>query len=135
MNIEQRIKEIEEVSKGNRSNGTTWHDGKIDMAQQSLEVINHLQSEVERYKSLWETNAAESKEIIAELKAKDEWQPIETASKDAKIDLLWCGNRYIECYHDSICDDWRTTAMGGRLIVITNPTHWKPLPKLPKQNH
>lgn len=68
MNIEQRIKEIEEISKGNRSDGTSWHDGRIDMAQEALEVINHLQSEVERYKSLWEANAAESEEIIAELK-------------------------------------------------------------------
>lgn len=73
MNIEQKIKEIEDISKEKPINDHyhgDCHWEYVGLAKEALEVINLLQSEVERYKSLWETNAAESKEIMAELKRK-----------------------------------------------------------------
>ena len=43
--IQQDIAELRKISKGNKSNGTTWHDGRIDMAKQALSVIERLRAE------------------------------------------------------------------------------------------
>lgn len=67
--------------------------------------------------------------------ADDGWQPIETAPKDGLVDLCKAGSdvRYIRCYYDRICDEWRTTQPAGRLFCIPRhvPTHWRPLPATP----
>ena len=64
-----------------------------------------------------------------------EWQPIETAPKDALIDIwLAEGKRWCACYHDIITDEWRTSRPSGHLISIKARfvTHWMPLPEPPQ---
>lgn len=66
------------------------------------------------------------------------WQPIETAPKDGKIDI-WAvdnggkGRRVSDCYHDHICDEWRTTAPGLYLhrVKARYVTHWMTRPAPP----
>lgn len=83
MDIEQRIKEIEKIANfedmgfSQEKENTAARvnafyrgveHGEITIAKKSLEVINYLQSEVERYKSLYETNsAAEFKDEVIQL--------------------------------------------------------------------
>jgi len=66
--------------------------------------------------------------------ASEDWQPIETAPKDRCVDL-WCGDRrYTQCYHDEICDHWRTSRPSGHLFIITGKaTHWREIPTPPKE--
>lgn len=47
--LEQDMAELRKISEGNRSNGTTWHDGRIDMAKKALSVIERLQEENQEY--------------------------------------------------------------------------------------
>lgn len=60
------------------------------------------------------------------------WQDISTAPKDEKIDL-WCdGLRFMNCYWDHICNEYRTTGSAGILQRIKKATHWMPLPEPPE---
>lgn len=78
MNIEQRIKELEETNQKlyeaaefvDKQNDELLKVSKELQKEHKriIKINKDLQSEVERYKSLWEANAAESEEIIAELK-------------------------------------------------------------------
>lgn len=56
-----------------------------------------------------------------------EWQPIETAPKD-KIILLLNGNRISSAKYNKFEEKWFTHSYSEFLF----PTHWKPLPDLPK---
>lgn len=68
MNIEQKIKEIEGKAAMELDHTDIYIFGEREVAKQALEVINYLQSEVERYKSLYETNsAAEFKDEVIQL--------------------------------------------------------------------
>lgn len=63
------------------------------------------------------------------------WQPISTAPKDTLIDILIDGKtRWCDCYYDQICDQWRTSSPGGKLIWVaaTAVTHWRMAPTIPK---
>ena len=136
MNIEQRIKAIKNFAEVENPQSLL-----PDLAKQSLEVINHLQSEVERYKSLWEANAAESEEIIAELKTKDEWQPIETCPEEKYV-FVWgksennpeFGKRYEAYKKDDRFLGYSISTLNIYEDMIYF-THWRPLPKPPEQNH
>lgn len=62
-----------------------------------------------------------------------EWQPIETAPTTGLIDV-WCDERrYIDCYWDYICGEYRTL-IRGQLFRLRQPrpTHWMPIPEPPK---
>jgi hypothetical protein len=62
------------------------------------------------------------------------WQPIETAPKDVLIDIwLSEGRRWCDCYYDQICDEWRTSRPGGRLVWIKarHVSHWMFPPECP----
>jgi hypothetical protein len=64
----------------------------------------------------------------------DEWQPTETAPKDALIDIwLYDGVRWCDCYYDRITDTWRTSRPSGKLLSIPARfvTHWMPRPAAP----
>lgn len=69
------------------------------------------------------------------LVAATKWRPIETAPKDRLIDLCKGGTeyRYINCYYDDICDEWRTSRPSGHLFCIPRGvvTHWCEPPVLP----
>jgi len=75
--LQQRIAEIESNSKLEKhdfnkvgfSKIQAFENGVISQARDAILVINELQEERDRYKSLWETNAVESEEIIRELKS------------------------------------------------------------------
>lgn len=65
------------------------------------------------------------------------WQDISTAPKDRLIDI-WIktpegGVRWSECYHDSICDEWRTSRPSGKLVFVKarSVTHWRMPPPPP----
>lgn len=208
MTLEERIKEIEwrlsqyMLTPSFWIDGNHYNDGDLALVndwvekncyeaiflkeacylKESYEVIKELQSELERYKSLWETNCEESKEIIAELREviedkkrltreidiaingknaakqaslcdilgqvrnmnKDEWQPIETAPKDGTNILLYAEGRIIEGWYYLIegrnSGYWKVATLsphgcGCCADDLENPTHWKPLPKPPEQNH
>ena len=64
-----------------------------------------------------------------------EWKPIETAPKNGLIDIWFNGKRWTDCYYDSICDEWRTTAHSGHLVSVKarHVSHWMPLPEPPKE--
>lgn len=156
MNIEQRIKEIEEFLNRNHIHlkiGVNYRTqeeeigfarGKAQGYAEMLQIIKHLQSEVERYKHLWETDSAQSKEIIAELKfevecqkakqkelvkelkAVDEWQDISSAPRDIDIDIL--------VYRDEDKTIHLEHANNSKFYEMNGFTRWKPLPKPPKQN-
>tara|TARA_R110000737_G_C14504339_1_gene472501 strand:+ start:438 stop:779 length:342 start_codon:yes stop_codon:yes gene_type:complete len=74
------------------------------------------------------------KELREESGKLEEWQPIETAPKDKKVDLWNKNGRFTDCYYDDICDDWRRTGRSCILTRINKPTHWMPLPTKPKQS-
>ena len=66
-----------------------------------------------------------------------QWLPIASAPKDRLIDI-WIkeddgGTRWADCYYDSICDEWRTSRPGGKLIWVRARavTHWMPPPIAP----
>ncbi len=62
------------------------------------------------------------------------WQPITTAPKDRLIDIVISGDvRWCDCYDDRICDQWRTSRPGGKLIWVPARavTHWMEPPVLP----
>jgi hypothetical protein len=59
------------------------------------------------------------------------WQPIETAPKSGLVDLWWCNRRYIDCYWDNICEEYRTIDTSSRLICIKGATHWQRPPAAP----
>ena len=66
------------------------------------------------------------------------WQPIETAPKGELIDI-WIQNgdgsgvRWTDCYHDAICNEWRTSRPSGHLVFVSarHVTHWRPAPAAP----
>jgi hypothetical protein len=68
----------------------------------------------------------------------DSWQPIASAPKDRLIDI-WIardpdgGVRWTDCYYDTICDQWRTSSPGGKLVYVraSAVTHWMPVPSSP----
>lgn len=59
------------------------------------------------------------------------WQPIETAPKDALVDVFNNGRRYASCHYDVICREFRHITACGVLIRLKNATHWMPLPAAP----
>lgn len=63
-----------------------------------------------------------------------DWQLIETAPKDRRIDIwLKEGVRWCDCYYDQICGEWRTSRPGGKLIAVkeAQATHWREPPASP----
>ena len=68
-----------------------------------------------------------------------EWQPIETAPRDGRSILIFepADSDYPQLPR---ADDWRfaigywrrTGSWGNRNAARVNPTHWMPLPELPK---
>jgi hypothetical protein len=67
----------------------------------------------------------------------DPWRDISTAPKDDLIDIwLSEGKRWCDCYYDRICDEWRTSRPGGRLVSVKahHVTHWMPRPAPPYQS-
>lgn len=93
------------------------------IAAASPDVILSLLSELDRLRSSNEANG---------------WQPIETAPKDRLIDIWTVGygaepHRVSDCYHDRICDEWRTSRPAGHLMCIKAKyvTHWRSIPASP----
>ena len=69
--------------------------------------------------------------LLAEVKAQG-WRTIDSAPEDGPIDL-WCdGRRFMDCYWDRICAEYRTTGSAGVLQRLRDATHWMPTPKPPK---
>ena len=59
------------------------------------------------------------------------WQTMENAPRGCLIDL-WCeGRRFMDCYWDHICKEYRTTGSAGILQRLSKPTHWALPPKPP----
>jgi len=68
------------------------------------------------------------------------WADIETAPKDGtkillsqedKIIIGWCVKVYADCFNQiEINHKWMSES-----LVSTYPTHWMPLPKLPRKEH
>lgn len=67
------------------------------------------------------------------LKQQLAWQPIETAPKDKSIDLWVEGQRFIHCYFDAICKEYRTVDRSSVLIRLRDATHWRDMPQPPKE--
>lgn len=66
-----------------------------------------------------------------------EWQPIETAPKDADIQLGgpgWVRHGYWDKY-EKVHGAWtsgRVSSWGYEEVELLDPTHWMPLPEPPK---
>lgn len=54
--LQKQIEELERISNGNRSDGTTWHDGRISMAKSALLIIKQLEDEIKQLRALKEEN-------------------------------------------------------------------------------
>ncbi len=69
---------------------------------------------------------------LEELKKANEWQPIETASRDGTGILVYDGDQIIVvCFMN---EKWSIgTEDGHRLYLINKPTHWHPLPTPPEE--
>lgn len=74
-NLNEQIKELEKLANQEVPNGANPQVQTIRFemfaekttAIKALEIIKHLQDEVDRYKTLWEANMMQSGEIIIEL--------------------------------------------------------------------
>jgi hypothetical protein len=86
----------------------------------------------------WNDRILEAASRVAELEGALAWRPIETAPKDRLIDI-WIpgddgsGTRWCDCYYDRICDDWRTSRPGGKLVWVraNHVTYWMNPPAPP----
>lgn len=71
---------------------------------------------------------------ITDALASDNWLPIETAPKDKVIQLYLPDNRIgreiIVGYYDHDYVGW-VACLGS--VLLTQPTHWQPLPNPPKE--
>jgi hypothetical protein len=77
------------------------------------------------------------REELAELQKRGEWQPIESAPKDGTLVLICFadGEIYIarnEGKPDSQHNDWWDQDGLDFGYGASQPTHWMPLPELPK---
>ena len=63
------------------------------------------------------------------------WRPIESAPRDGLIDLWADGRRFMDCYWDHICAEYRTTGSAGVLQRLPHATHWRPVPAPPESEH
>lgn len=76
-------------------------------------------------------------EILKSLSLKNQWKPIETAPRDVEILVSngkwqfvaqWVKNPYTDD------ERWMIARLeNGESVLITDPTHWQPLPPPPKQ--
>ena len=140
MDIEQKVKEIEEMA--NDYSGYEYCDGKRFASTEALKVINHLQSEVERYKSLWKTCEVDfvslqgkSNEIIAELKA-EKVEIFRSLEKELRLHELTTNER--SCRNEEFIHSVINRSINLQLSLIRekfNKFKGKHLPKPPKQNH
>ena len=64
-----------------------------------------------------------------------DWEDISTAPKDkpSRIDLWSEGMRFMDCYWDRICQEYRTTGSTGLLQRIKKATHWRRSPAPPQE--
>lgn len=70
-----------------------------------------------------------------------EWQPIETAPRDERIDLWSGGERVPDCFwmdgykwrDDDLPKDCFVYMDGDLCYDVYQPTHWMPLPQPPEQ--
>lgn len=144
--IEDAINEIEKLREEVTDRGELV--GKIrTLKSEKHKLIKDSQDAADRYeKTLMEMHdyqmdiAAE----LAELKAAQEWQPIETAPKDGTIVLLHIPNMpAVSCtqafYGSTFCpieqveqeEHWRNASTDHQ--VYRTATHWRPLPSAPKE--
>ena len=49
--IKEQIRQLEEIADDNRSDGTTWHDGRINAAKQALVIIRELEEALDKSNS------------------------------------------------------------------------------------
>lgn len=74
----------------------------------------------------------------------EQWQPIETAPKSEDISILVVGGMFetdlssgtpmvdaVKVFYDEEDTIWRVDNTCYYSCIVTNPTHWHPLPKLP----
>jgi len=58
------------------------------------------------------------------------WQPIETAPKDGTGVLVYSNGRVVSAYFSKSQDEWLEVIHD---YSFYDPTHWMPLPELPKE--
>lgn len=118
-----------------------WMERRFDAINRAIELLKHAALVFKNTPDDDDAEYGRECDLVASLLKErnllsapvvpDGWQPIETAPRDGKVDLWWCNRRYIECYRDPLDRGWRTTSPNGQLVLITNPTHWMPVPADP----
>jgi hypothetical protein len=109
--------------------------GGINPGKEATDIIDGMSD------LLWEAAAALETlhRRVEELKAREQWQPIETAPKDGgclllygELAVMFAGeiNHWIDgCWRGYYCNvlGWRETGTINRI----KPTHWRPIPESP----
>ncbi len=100
-------------------------------------LFSHIESQLESLKEIEKLRAE-----VQELRAKSEWQPIETAPKDGTSIMIYTDNceygfGLVETISHSACAFYSKTkgyfiSDAWNDINYKSPTHWRPLPEAPE---